>query len=456
MAGIGFELRKLLQRDTLLALIRAYAYAGIISSGPWVLSIIGLMIIGVLSFSIVVPDNKITQFQVTVTYMIAFSLIITGFLQLAFTRFVADRLFEERDELVMPNYNAVQLIVTVVPGVFATAAAWWLFPQESLLYRVLLVAGFVVLSNIWIATVFLSGVKQYRAIVILYLLGYSVTVVAALGMRSLGLEGLLAGFVIGQVMLLAGMQAIVVRNFPGSTSMSFELFDRRMRYPTLIWIGFLYNLGAWIDKFIFWSWPPTSQPVIGPLRASVIYDLPVFMAYLSIIPAMAIFLVRIETDFVEHYDRFYSNVRKGGTLEIIERHRNGMVETVRTGIFEILKIQSIAILLLFVVGERLLRWLQISDLYLPLLYVQTIAAGLQVVFLSILTVYFYLDRRKVVLALTAIFVLGNAGFTLISLRLGPEFYGYGFALSLLVVVVIGFSALERSFGRLEYTTFMLQ
>jgi hypothetical protein len=49
MAGIGFELRKLLKRDSLLGVMQAYAYAGIISSGPWVLSIIGILIIGVMS-----------------------------------------------------------------------------------------------------------------------------------------------------------------------------------------------------------------------------------------------------------------------------------------------------------------------------------------------------------------------------------------------------------------------
>ena len=46
MAGIGFELRKLLKRDSLLGMMQAYAYAGIISSGPWVLSIIGILVIG--------------------------------------------------------------------------------------------------------------------------------------------------------------------------------------------------------------------------------------------------------------------------------------------------------------------------------------------------------------------------------------------------------------------------
>jgi hypothetical protein len=44
----------------------------------------------------------------------------------------------------------------------------------------------------------------------------------------------------------------------------------------------------------------------------------VFLAYLSIIPGMAVFLVRIETDFVEYYDKFYDAVRSGGSLEYID------------------------------------------------------------------------------------------------------------------------------------------
>jgi uncharacterized membrane protein len=93
MAGIGFELRKLLQRDSYFALVRAYAYAGLISSGPWVLSILGLVAIGVMSANIVVPNILVSRFQVSVTYLIAASLILTGGVQLGFTRWVSDRLF---------------------------------------------------------------------------------------------------------------------------------------------------------------------------------------------------------------------------------------------------------------------------------------------------------------------------------------------------------------------------
>ena len=98
MAGIGFELRKILKRDNLLSMLQAYTYAAVISSGPWVLSIVGILIIGVLSYTIVVPNFLIVQFQVSITYVIAASLIFTGPFQLAFTRFTADRLFEKQGD----------------------------------------------------------------------------------------------------------------------------------------------------------------------------------------------------------------------------------------------------------------------------------------------------------------------------------------------------------------------
>jgi uncharacterized membrane protein len=440
MAGIGFELRKILRRDNLLSLLQAYSYAAVISSGPWILSIVGILLIGILSYSVVVPNILITQFQVSVTYVIAASLVFTGPFQLAFTRFAADRLFEKNDDMVLPNFHAVALVVTVIGGV----------------YRLLLLAAFVLMSNIWIATIFLSGMKQYRAIVLIYLAGYAVTVAAALGLRFMKLEGLMAGFVIGQTLMMTGMMTLILRNFPASRFIAFDFFDGKLFYPALCAIGFFYNAGVWVDKFIFWYTADTSQAIIGPLRASVIYDLPVFLAYLSIIPGMAIFLVRMETDFVEYYDAFYNAVRSGGSLEIIEEHRNSMVETIRLGIFEIVKIQALACLALFVLGERILSWMGISTLYLPLLYIDVIAASLQVVLLGVLNVFFYLDKRRIVLGLTAAFVLLNIALTKVSILLGPAFYGYGFALALLAVVLAGFVCLGRTMEKLEYRTFMMQ
>jgi polysaccharide biosynthesis protein PelG len=306
-------------------------------------------------------------------------------------------------------------------------------------------------------TVFLSGMKHYKAIVILFAGAYALIVLIALLLRPYGLEGLLAGFVLGHLVLLAGMWVLTVREFnPHGALISFDFLKFEKRYPSLMAIGLLYNLGIWIDKFMFWYFPPTSDPIIGHLRASLIYDLPVFLAYLSIIPGMAVFLVRIETDFVEYYDKFYDAVRGGGSLEYIESMRDEMVYSIQQGLSEIGKIQTLAVLATFVAGPSLLQWLGISQLYLPLLYVQVIGAGLQVGLMAILNVFFYLDQRRIVLYLCIEFVLLNILLTAITLWFGAALYGYGFALSVLITLATGLNLLSRQLNRLEYETFMLQ
>jgi polysaccharide biosynthesis protein PelG len=456
MAGIGFELRKLLRKDTLMSLLQAYAYAGVIGSGPWVLSIVGILIVGFMSHAVVVPSMLVTQFQVSVTYLISTSLILTGIAQLAFTRFVSDRLFEKRDDLVLSNLNAVLMFTMGCAGVIGLICALTFFSDMGVTYRLLMLGGFVLLSGVWIATILLSGLKHYSAIVGLYAVGYAIVVIGALLARPWGLEGLLAGFVFGQFVLLVGMWLLTARYFRSGSIVSFEVTRTETLYPSLMAIGFLYNLGVWADKFIFWFFPDTSSSIIGPLRASLIYDLPVFMAYIFIIPGMAVFLVRIETDFVEFYDRFYDAVRSGGSLEYIEIMRDEMLYAIRQGLMEIGKIQTLAVLVAVVVGPIALQTLGISELYLPLFYVQTVGASLQVGLLALLNVFFYLDYRRIVLSLCGLFTALNIIFTLITLHLGAAWYGYGYTAATLLTLVAGLYMLDRKLDHLEYETFMLQ
>lgn len=456
MAGIGFELRKLLAKDSLSGLFQAYAYAGVIGSGPWVLSIIGILVVGLLSQAVVVPNVLVTQFQVSATYLIASSLIVTGLVQLAFTRFISDRLFEKRDDLVMSNLNGLLMLTISVALALATVLSLTLFSGLSVFYRLLMIAAFSLLCGIWVTTIFLTGLKRYRSILAMFAIGYALTVSVALLARPWGLEGLLLGFVVGHTVLFLGMWLLTAWHFRSEHAMSFEFARRGRFYPSLMLIGVLYNLGIWIDKIAFWFYPDTSQAVIGPLRASVIYDLPVFMAYLVIIPGMAVFLVRIETDFVEFYDRFYDAVRGGGSLEYIEDMRDEMVLAIRQGLVEIAKIQSIALLLAVVIGPITLAALGISSLYLPLFYIQTLGASLQVGLLALLNVFFYLDQRRTIVWLCLMFCGLNLVLTLVTFELGAAWYGYGYAMAVLVTLVSGVLVLNHKMRRLEFDTFMLQ
>lgn len=453
MAGIGFELRKILSRDSYTATLHAYVYAGLISSGPWVLSIISVMLVGIISLGLMLPDLLVGQFLVTVTYLMASSLILTGGLQLFFTRFVSDQLFEHNYEHVLPNLLGVLLLVTVGAGVLGIIVLALLFDQP-LIYRVLVLSNFVVLCNLWLVIIFLSGMKKYNRIIMVMLVGYSLMVLSAYLLSFLQMPGLLVALLIGHSTLLFLYLYDILREYRAEKLIAFDFLDRRKVFLSLLVTGFFYNVGIWVDKIMFWFNPATSNPVIGLLRASILYDMPIFIAYLAIIPGMAVFLVRIETDFAEWYDRLFRSIRDGETLQHIGALKAEMTLSIRQGLLEICKVQGLTVVLLFLFAPRLLEWLGISSYYLPLFYIDLIGVSIQVVFMALLNVFFYLDKRRVVLELCVLFAVLNAGLTLLSMHLGPSFFGYGFTLSLLVCVLLGLARLSAALEDLEYETFM--
>jgi uncharacterized membrane protein len=196
--------------------------------------------------------------------------------------------------------------------------------------------------------------------------------------------------------------------------------------------------------------------VVGPLRASPIYDLPIFLAYLSLIPGMAVFLIRIETDFAEKCESFYLTITRGGTLAQIVDAKRALVESVRGGMLAMLKVQGATTIILLIMGEELLAWVGISPMYRPLLNVDLLAVAIQLLLLAVLNVLFYLDQRKAALRLCLLFVISNILLSGLTLYLGPAFFGYGFALAVLLTAGAGLLTLSRKLDQLECETFMLQ
>ncbi|MEH6480660.1 MULTISPECIES: exopolysaccharide Pel transporter PelG [Pseudoalteromonas] len=451
MAGIGFEIRKILKKNTLLSVFEAYGYAGLIGSGPWLLSIVALMLIGILSLGVVLPKVLIIQFLTLVTYMMAASLILTGGLQLLLTRFIADLFFQKEEAKVLPNLLGAQLITTIA-ALLVGLAVWPMLPIP-VVTKIIILGAFVSLCNQWLGAIFLSGMKEYRLILITMLSGYAFMVLLAYLLRDWQLDGL---FFAGEALLFFSFLFMIIRRYPGEKLISFDFLSNKKVYYSLFFCGLFYNIGVWADKIIFWYSPSTSIQIIGTLRASPIYDLPIFLAYLSIIPGMAVFLVKMETDFVEEYDRFYTAIREGSSLEEIYYLKDNMIQTARAGLYDIFKIQGITVACLLLWGEQILTFIGIDPNYKTLLFIDVVGVGVQVIFLSILNILFYLDKRSTVLFLAGLFLVINVVLTLLSIAFGPQFYGYGFALSTIVTSVVGLFWLSKQFEDLEYETFMLQ
>lgn len=457
MAGIGFELRKYLNDDSFTGTLKAYGFAGLISAGPWVLSIVGVMLIGLVALSQPVVGEAggagVKQFTTSVTWVMGASLVLTGLLQLVFTRFVADRLYELQDDIVNANLFGAMALTTAVSGGLGLLLAFTLFTQ-SFAYEFLMLANFVTLSNIWIVVIFVAGLKRFKLILYAFGLGYGATIVLSILLLPFGLVGLLAGLLMGHALLLFMMVGVVLPEYPVTLAVRFDFLQRRLIFPSLIAIGFFYNLGIWVDKILFWLNPGTSEAMVGPLRTSLIYDLPIFLAYLSIIPGMAVFLLRIETDFAEAYDGFFEAVRGNATLQEIELLGNRMVSAVREGLFQIVRVQGATILVLYLLGPTIIGWLGISDEYVHLYYINLVGVGAQVLMLAVLNVLFYLDKLRDALLLTSTMLVSNAALTWLTLQLGPQYYGYGFGLSMTLTAFVGIILLSREMDNIEFKTFM--
>ncbi len=453
MAGIGFELRKYLDDDTFTGSIKAYGFAGLISAGPWVLSILGVMLIGIVAVSFALVDDQVRQFTTSVTWLMGASLILTGLLQLMFTRFVADRHFERQFEIINANLFGALILVVVVSALIGATLALTLF-EESLAYEILMIANFSALSAVWIAVIFVAGLRRFKIILWTFAVAYSITVAMSLLFMSAGLEGLLLGLFIGHVSLVFLMVGAIVPEYPVVGGVRFDFLSLPKIHPTLIWVGFFYNLGIWADKIIFWLHPDTSEYVIGPLRTSLIYDLPIFLAYLSIIPGMAVFLLTIETEFAEAYEGFFAAVRGNASLVEIEKLGNTMVVAVREGLFQIVRVQGITVLILYVLGPSIVKWLELPEKFVHLYYVDLVGVAAQVLMLAVLNVAFYLDKLRDALALTVFMFVTNALFTWLSIQWGPVFFGYGFGLSMALTALLGVILIGRELDNIEFHTFM--
>lgn len=455
MAGIGFELRQHLRKDTYAGVLRAYLLAGMVGSGPWLISVSSMLFIGVLTQSNGHGAGTVTPFLATVTYLMACSLTLSGLLQLLFVRFIADRLFEKRDDAVAPNLLGALLVTTLVSGACGTivvsTTAW---DAADLAFRVLLVAAFVTLCNVWILSGLLSGVKAYRSVVLVFALGYGVTVTLAPLLGRVGLAGYVAGFFVGHAVMLFAMLVLILRRYPSDRFIAFEFLERKKIHPGLALTGAVLNGAVWVDKFVFWMNPVTSEPLIGPIRYSVVYDVPIFVAYLSVIPGMAVFFVRIETDFAEQYERYYAAVRRGATLDELQNLRGALAEAARSGIDDILRIQGLTVVVLLLVGERVLGLFRIPAFYSYLFNIDVAGVGFQVLLLATLTILFYLDCRKLTLLLALLFAGANLAFSIASQHLGPRFYGFGFLVAAALTSLLALALLSRKLERLDYETFM--
>ena len=77
--------------------------------------------------------------------------------------------------------------------------------------------------------------------------------------------------------------------------------------------GLLGAIALWIDKWVMWRGAAGVDHELGLMHAPI-YDSAIFSAHLTIIPALALFVVYFETTFYANYRSYYAAIREHATL----------------------------------------------------------------------------------------------------------------------------------------------
>jgi uncharacterized membrane protein len=451
MAGIGFQLRRFTQEGTIRGFLKGYYNAALVASGPWVLTVITLMVIQWLMRQ---TAARTDLFLETVIYIYAFSLITTAPFQLVVTRYLADQLDAQKLTAHIPTLLSVGAVSSVVH--YVVGLAFFSMVKVSWIYAMISASLFAMVSNVWLIMAFVGAVRAFHLVASAFSVGTVVSIASAyfLGM-AVGEPGYLLGMLMGNSVIVVICLTALAREFDSAESFNFEWVPYFQQMPALPVAGVLYYSAIWSSIMIYWFTEGT------PVAPHVLYayeplDLASFYAQITILPAVTLFYVHNETNFYEDYRGFYNAVMTRRSLSVIEKHKAVLVDNLKDAFVYLTLIQAVVTFSAVSFARPIQQALEMQDLERQLFVNMCLGAFPQAILLFVVVILFYFQFYREAAITSGVTLLGCLGTGAWTLVAGESTYGLGLLGGTLIGLVIGFSFLFDRLERLEYLTFSSQ
>ncbi len=452
MAGIGFELRRLTQRDDLIGVVQGYGYAAIASCGPWLFTVLSLSAIVLLGMPATTPQELAT-FRVLIVYNFAFSLVLSGPGTIVTTRYLADCI-HAKDVRQAPAMMVGGLALVYALALPVVAPFYLLHFNLEPPIRLAAVVNFMLVVGIWTVGIFLTALKNYRAVTLSFLGGMSLGILGSSLLAPIwGVAGMLIGFNAGLAFILFTLIARVFAEYPTRAGRPFAFVGYFRAYWELALGALAYNAAVWVDKWIMWL-SPERELLRSGLVSCPDYDGAMFLAYLSIVPSLAAFTLTIETGFFEKYQRFYDDIQRHVPYARIDINHRELMQSFLDGARNFLVLQGSVSVVAILLAPQLFELLGINFRQLGVFRLGLLGAFFHAGFLFLSIVLSYFDQRRSHMALSLMLLGSNAVFTWIFFHMGFAWYGYGYFLSALAAFGCAFAASARLVARLPYETFI--
>jgi len=458
MAGIGFELKKLLNRKSILMSTGGYFYATFISVGPLLVCIGFLVIIRAVLRGMGTPILEQNMFLAGVTYSFMGALFFSGIFAMTLSRYISDMIYTERDEKIFPSFVTAIGITVTISGV-ASFIFFTLWASLPIFFEVLCYILLLSLSLSFLTMVYVSAIKNYRRITMSFIIGcavgFIVEEILILVFKMNVVYGLLIGLDVAFTITAVLMIVNVYSFFKIHDDSYFEVFKYVKKMPRLIFINVLYLASIFGHSVIIWH-SQLSLNVMDSYIVAPTYDVPAFYALLTIMPAMVIFVVKTETTFYDYYKDYMKMLAGGGTLNDLKHAGDTMRENMYNEIVALLQIQLMITALCIVLARFVFPLMGFGELqfgffgYMSLAYFCTI--GIHVI--SSLLLYF--DDRKSSFQIMLVFYVVHMICVFISVRIGTNVIGLGSTVAGVISIIFAFVKLRKMVGSLDYRLYCSQ
>lgn len=443
MAGIGFELKKLFVGRGAIAKVRAYAYAGVITSGTLALAIVLMLGVQMLVKAFGATDTETQTVIVLMVYAILASLILCSLLQMPLSRYVADMLYQKRPEKVLPSLFGGAAVL-MVPGGILYGAFLWHAQEITLLDKVLNLALFMVLIIVWLQMAYITAAKDYKRV----LWGFAAGVCTVFGLGSallaLGLSPVTAvmlALFCGYGIMLVSFTHVLLSIFPTGSGSVLAFLEWVGKYPDLAFVGFFSMTGAFVHILLMW-FSPLGEVVGGCFRYAPLHDSAAFFAYLVAIPTSINFVVSIEVNFYQRYKQYFSAITGGGTLAEIHLARDNMKKILVQEISRLTRTQVFVMVIFTILMRYVLESLSFTHDMISIFQIMSVGYSAYAIgnVMMLLQLYFN-DRKGALMTCVFYFALNFAG-TLYTLNRDPMFYGLGMTFAGIAMYLFGLTRLH--------------
>lgn len=433
----------MLDRDTLGSSAAAFLTGVAVTSGPWLLTTLALVLVRLTA-----PGTGVGHAERIITVVYAVVIVLSAPIDIVLSRYAADRVYDRRhDQIAAPLRWVLGATLIGFTLVGALAMAILAPPGELVIPGALLAT---VVGGQWLLLSAAGGLSSPDIILRAFAAGAPISVLAALGLSrltELGQAGHLIGFGLGQTITLAILLVGTLRALPPDEDEDASIGSAFRDYWLLAISALAFQGGLWIDKLIVWAQH-------GALTASS-YAAAAAIAWLSVVPACAFLFIQVETSFHRSFRAFYDSLHTGASLAELDRHAGNLRGEVDRTLRGTVMVQACVTLPCLLAASAVARHLDLSGDGAAALPWLLLGAAPQVIALAATLLLYYFDFRNSALLAAGTQLVGNALGTLAADALGVPL-GVGYAVACLLSCAAAIALLARRTGNLVERTFQEQ